>query len=114
VTPFTILTSSNLEEIYTRTSTGWDLRWDQVYSRFSIPLDITPSRNRPADSLPRRIGFIVPFSKHDWYRSLVQFMQEYTRGYNISLEIVDAEKEVVEEIEARRRDIARLAARARL
>ncbi len=109
-TPFTILTSANLEEIYSRTPTGWDLRWDQVHNRFSIPLDITPLRDRPADSLPKRIGFIVPFSKHDWYRSLVHFMQEYTRGYNISLEIVDAEKEVVEEIEARRRAIARLAA----
>ncbi len=110
VTPFTIVTSQNLSDIYTRTSTGWDLRWDQVRKMFSIPLDISPSRNRPADSLPKRIGFIVPFSKHDWYRSLVHYMQEYTRGYNISLEIVDAEKEVVEEIEVRRRAIAHLAA----
>jgi DeoR/GlpR family transcriptional regulator of sugar metabolism len=110
MTPFTILTAKNIGEIYTQTSTGWVLRWDQIYSRFTIPLEIKPSLNRPLGNLPKRIGFIVPFSKHDWYRSLVHYMQEYAKTYNISLEIVDAEKEVVEEIEARRRAIAHLAA----
>jgi DeoR/GlpR family transcriptional regulator of sugar metabolism len=110
ITPYTILTPKTIGEIYSQTPSGWVPRWDQIYSRFSIPLDIKPALNRPVESLPRRIGFIVPFSKHDWYRSLVFFMQEYARKYNITLEIVDAEKEVVEEIEARRRAIAHLAA----
>jgi len=110
VTPFTILTAANIEEIYSQTSTGWSLRWDVINSRFEIPLKIKPSINRLPESLPKRIGFIVPFSKHDWYRSLMQFMLEYARSYNITLEIIDAEKEVVEEIEARRRAIAHLAA----
>jgi DeoR family fructose operon transcriptional repressor len=110
ITPFTILTPKTINEIYSYTPTGWVLRWDQIYNRFSIPLDIKPSLNRPLESLPRRIGFIVPFSKHEWYRSLVFFMQEYAQKYNITLEIVDAEKEMAEEIEARRRAIARLAA----
>jgi DeoR/GlpR family transcriptional regulator of sugar metabolism len=110
VTPFTILTSQNLNEIYAHTSKGWVPRWDVIYSRFSIPINIKPSTNRPPESLPRRIGFIVPFSKHDWYRNLVIFMQDHAKTYNIDLEIIDAEKEVVEEIEARRRAIAHLAA----
>lgn len=110
ITPFTILTTQNIGEIYSHTSTGWSLRWDEVYKRFSVPINIKPALNRPSNALPRRIGFIVPFSKHEWYRSLVQFMQEYAKTYNITLEIVDAEKEVVEEIEARRRAIAHLAA----
>ncbi len=110
ITPFTILTSKNIGEIYTNTTSGWIPRWDVIYSRFSIPINIKPSIDRSPDTLPRRIGFIVPFSKHDWYRSLVHFMQEHARTYNIALEIIDAEKEVAEEIEARRRAIAHLAA----
>jgi hypothetical protein len=52
-----------------------------VHNRFSI-LWITPLRDRPADSLPKRIGIIVPF------RSTIgtaagAFYEEYTRGYNI-------------------------------
>jgi len=110
ITPFTILTSQNISEVYTSTPTGWVLRWDVINSRFSIPINIKPSIDRPLGALPRRIGFIIPFSKHDWYRSLVHFMQEHARTYNITLEIIDAEKEVAEEIEARRRAIAHLAA----
>jgi ribose transport system substrate-binding protein len=110
ITPFTILTSKNISEIYTNTPNGWVLRWDVINSRFSIPINIRPSIDRPLGALPRRIGFIVPFGKHEWYRSLVHFMQEHARTYNITLEIIDAEKEVAEEIEARRRAIAHLAA----
>lgn len=110
VTPFTIMTKENIGEFYSHTPTGWDLRWDRVYAQFSIPIEIKTSRYRPPDTLPGRIGFIVPFSKHDWYRNLVRYMQEYARAYGISLEIVDAEKEVEEEIEVRRRAIAHLAA----
>jgi DeoR family fructose operon transcriptional repressor len=109
VTPYTIVTSKNLSEIYSNTGGKWSPRWDVIYERFALPIDIHPSVDRSPDSLPGRIGFIVPFGKHDWYRNLVLFMQEHARTYNIELEIVDAEKEVVEEVEARRRAIAHLA-----
>jgi len=109
VTPYMIVTSQNLPEIYSNAFGKWSPRWDVIYERFSLPIDIHPAKDRSLDSLPRRIGFIVPFGKHDWYRNLVLFMQEHARTYNIELEIVNAEKEVVEEIEARRRAIAHLA-----
>jgi DeoR/GlpR family transcriptional regulator of sugar metabolism len=109
VTPYTIVTNKSLAEIYSHNAGKWIPRWDVIYQRFSIPIDIHPSVDRSPDLLPRRIGFIVPFGKHDWYRNLVLFMLEHARTYNIELEIVDAEIEVIEEIEARRRAIARLA-----
>jgi DeoR/GlpR family transcriptional regulator of sugar metabolism/ABC-type sugar transport system substrate-binding protein len=109
VTPYTIVTNKSLAEIYSHAAGKWIPRWDVIYERFSIPIDIHPSIDRSPDLLPRRIGFIVPFGKHDWYRNLVLFMLEHAKTYNIELEIVDAEKEVIEEIEARRRAIALLA-----
>ena len=109
VTPYTIVTNKSLSEIYSHSAGKWIPRWDVIYQRFSIPIDIHPSVDRSPDLLPRRIGFIVPFGKHDWYRNLVFFMLEHAKTYNIELEIVDAEKEVIEEIEARRRAIALLA-----
>jgi DeoR/GlpR family transcriptional regulator of sugar metabolism len=109
ITPHTIVTSRNLSDIYSNTNGKWVPRWDVIYQRFSIPIDIHPSVDRSPDVLPRRIGFIVPFGKHDWYRNLVIFMQEHAKTYNIDLEIIDAEKEVIEEIEVRRQAIARLA-----
>jgi DeoR family fructose operon transcriptional repressor len=109
VTPFAILTPASIGDLYEETPTGWNIRWDEVKKQFSIPLDINPSTSRPAGTLPRRIGFIIPFSKHDWYRSLIRYMQDYAKKFNITVEIVDAEKEVVDEVEARRRAIARLA-----
>ena len=108
-TPYSIATTHNLAKLYTKSSGKWVPIWDEIYKRFSIPIDIHPSIDRSPELLPRRIGFIVPFGKHDWYRNLVLIMQEHARTYNIELEIIDAEKEVIEEVEARRRAIARLA-----
>jgi DeoR/GlpR family transcriptional regulator of sugar metabolism len=109
ITPHTILTTRTLIDIYSNDTGKWIPRWDEIYKRFVIPIDIHPSVDRSPNLLPGRIGFIVPFGKHDWYRNLTLFMQEHARTYNIELEIVNAEKEVIEEVEARRRAIGYLA-----
>jgi DeoR/GlpR family transcriptional regulator of sugar metabolism len=111
ITPHTILTSENIGEIYQHTPAGWIPRWDKIYERFTIPLDIYFSEEQEPSIVPCRIGFIVPFSTHEWYQNLVYFMREYAKRRHIELEIVDAEKDIHSEIEARRRAIAFLAAK---
>jgi DeoR family fructose operon transcriptional repressor len=110
VTPFTIITTESLSEIYTNTANGWKPRWDVIKERFTLPIDIHPSKNRPGVKLPGRIGFIVPFSEHEWYRNLVILMQEHAKAYDIQLEFVNAEEDMHDEVEARRQAIALLAA----
>jgi DeoR/GlpR family transcriptional regulator of sugar metabolism len=110
VTPFDIVTTEGLSEIYTKTPDGWKPRWEIIKERFSMPIDIHPSKNRPGAALPRRIGFIVPFGEHEWYRNLVILMQEHAQTYDIQLEFVNAEEDMYEEVEARRKAIAELAA----
>lgn len=112
VTPFHIVTTSGLPEIYRKTPEGWKLRWEVIKGRFSLPIPIHPhpSKERPGVKLPRRIGFIVPFSEHEWYHNLVILMQEHARGYDIQLESVNTEKDMFDELENRRKAIAQLAA----
>jgi DeoR family fructose operon transcriptional repressor len=110
VTPYTILTSETLSEVYTRVESGWEIRWEAVRSRFQIPIEIDPQRPRAHENLPRRIGFIIPFSEHEWYRKLFSSMQEYADRLGIGFEVIDAEQNLKDEIEMRRHDIAKMAA----
>ena len=93
-----------------KTQDGWNLRWDVVKRHLTLPIDIHPPKEHPNKTLPRRIGFIVPFSEHEWYRNLVVFMQEHARIYNIQLDFVNTEKDMYDEVEIRRKAIAQLAA----
>ncbi len=110
VTPFHVLTTESLTEMYVKTQEGWKLRWDVVKRQFTLPIDIHPPKERSRINLPRRIGFIVPFSEHEWYRNLVVLMQEHARIYEIQLEFVNTEKDMYDEVEIRRKAIAQLAA----
>jgi DeoR family fructose operon transcriptional repressor len=110
VTPSIILTSESLPEFYTRGEAGWELRWEAVRSRFAIPLEIDPSHPRTGGQLPRRIGFIIPFSEHEWYRKLFTSMQAYAARLNIGFEVIDAEQNLKDEVEVRRKVIGRVAA----
>jgi len=111
VTPYQVVTTESLPELYHKTPEGWTLRWDVVKNRFNLPIAIEPQKDRPGITLPRRIGFIIPFSEHEWYRSLVLWMQAHARFYDIQLEFVDTEKDMHDEVENRRKAIAHLAAR---
>jgi len=68
---------------------------------------------RPAgEKLPARVGFIVPFSEHEWYKKLAEQMQSYARELGIGFKVIDADQTLKEEVEIRRRAIARAAAAA--
>jgi DeoR/GlpR family transcriptional regulator of sugar metabolism len=109
-TPFVILTTATLTDFYVRGDQEWKLQWPVVNQRLKLPLTLCPEREHAGTKLPRRIGFIVPFSDHEWYINLIQAMRVYTSGLGIHLVIVDAEANLREEWAMRQRAIARAAA----
>jgi DeoR/GlpR family transcriptional regulator of sugar metabolism len=110
ITPHAVLTPDTLPNFYTRTASGWRLNWDAAFAHLQIPLNIDWRAARSAGALPRRIGFVVPFSEHEWYRTLTQCMQAHAAHLDIALETVDAEQNLKEDVAQREREIARVAA----
>ncbi len=110
VTPYAIVTAETLPEFYTNHNGEWVLRWETVKERLSIPLNIDIHRPRLSDQLPHRIGFIIPFSEHEWYKTLIIAMRDYAGRLKIEFEVIDAEQNMKEEIDIRRRAIATTAA----
>jgi len=110
VTPYVIVTAETLPDLYARTDQHWTLRWDKVKETLSLPISVDFNRAWPIGQLPRRMGFIIPFSEHEWYRSLIVSMEDYANRLKIGFEIIDAEQNLKDEIDFRRRAIARVAA----
>ncbi len=106
-TPFAILTSETLSEFYARGAQGWDLRWEIAKQRLAIPLGVDCYSLPHASPVPQRIGFLVRFREHEWYKNLIAAMNVYAGCLEIMIEIVDAEQTLREEVELRRREIAR-------
>ena len=110
VTPYVVLTAQTLPHFYTQSQAGWHIRWDTVDRQLTIPLTISKTRQRTADTLPRRIGFIVPFSEHEWYKNLITCMQAHADDLRIELEVIDAAQHLKDEVALRKRGIAQMAA----
>lgn len=106
ITPHVVLTPATLPEYYKRTPTGWELNWDTVRSHLKIPIQIQQENPASANHLPKQIGLIVPFIEHEWYKNLTTLLKEYAARYSISLQVIDAEQNLRDEIELRRRQIA--------
>jgi DeoR/GlpR family transcriptional regulator of sugar metabolism len=109
-TPHIVLTASTLPEYYSRTASGWKLNWETVRSNLNIPIRIEREKPRPITSLPKRIGLIVPFIEHEWYKNLTTLLKEYAEQYGIGLQVIDADQNVRDEVDLRRRQIAHKAA----
>jgi len=117
LTPYAVLTAESLPQFYLCQSGAWQLNWENAAARLAIPLD-TASRIAGADrasrrasgSLPRRIGIVVPFSEHEWYRNLTLNMQAHATGLGIGLEIIDAAQNMKADVALREREIAKIAA----
>jgi DeoR/GlpR family transcriptional regulator of sugar metabolism len=110
VTPYVVLTAQNLSEYYLHTPDGWKLQWETVRERLKLPIPLDQELPRPGDHLPDQIGLIVPFIEHEWYKNLKSFLKAYAGQYRIGLQVIDAEQNVRDEVEFRRRQIARKAA----
>ena len=110
ITPYAILTTETLSDVYKHSEHGWELRWDAIRDKLDLPFDINLNNPRPSNNLPHRIGFIVPFSEHEWYKNLILLMQEHASKLKIDFEIVDVDQTTKNEVDSRRREIARVAA----
>jgi DeoR/GlpR family transcriptional regulator of sugar metabolism/DNA-binding LacI/PurR family transcriptional regulator len=110
ITPYAILTRDTLTDFYTRGPDGWQLCWDTARRRLSIPMNVDCGGSTYVGPVPKRVGFLVRFLEHDWYRNLIVAMRDHASCLEIELEVVDAERTLKEEIELRRREIARCAA----
>ena len=110
VTPHVVLSPDTIHDYYQKTTTGWELVWETVRRELKIPILIEREKPQPVKNLPRRIGLIVPFLEHEWYKNLTSLLKDYAEQYGISLQAIDADQNVRDEIEVRRRQIARKAA----
>jgi DeoR/GlpR family transcriptional regulator of sugar metabolism len=109
-TPYCVATRESLPEYYVKTEQGWQLQWDSVPCDLKLPFPLNyanPTRER---RLPGRLAFIYTFVQHEWYKTMVRMMQEYTERLGIRLEIVDYETTLKDEMHQRRLEIARRAA----
>ena len=109
ITPHVILNAATLPEYYRKRESNWELDWETVRQRLNIPIEIEREKPHSAQHLPARIGLIVPFIEHEWYKKLTSLLKEYAGQYGISLQVIDADQNVRDEIEVRRRQIARKA-----
>jgi DeoR/GlpR family transcriptional regulator of sugar metabolism len=109
-TPHVVLTRLTLPEYYTKTAEGWKLNWERVRNQLRIPIQTEREKEQSATNLPKQIGLIVPFVEHEWYKNLTVLLTEYANQYGIRLQIIDADHNVRDEIEVRRRQIAGKAA----
>jgi len=109
ITPHTVLTSETLPQFYRRTDAGWQLQWEAV-KELSIPLDIETAMRGESNVSPKRIGLVVPFREHEWYKNLIASVRDHAGLLKSKLEIVDADRSFRSEMDLRRREIAQLAA----
>ncbi len=86
------------------------MNWDTVRKNLKIPIQIEREKAHPALRLPRQIGLIVPFTEHEWYKNLIRLLKDYAEKYGIGLQVIDADQNVRDEVDLRRRQIARKAA----
>jgi DeoR family fructose operon transcriptional repressor len=105
-TPHVVLTAATLPEYYTKTEKGWKLNWKTVKKNLRLPIQIDREKPHPITRLPKQIGLIVPFTEHEWYKNLTALLKENAEQYGIGLQVIDADQNVRDEVELRRRLIA--------
>ena len=110
ITPHVVLTAATLPKYYRRSDSAWELDWETVRNNLNIPIKIEREKPDPETKLPKQIGLIVPFSEHEWYKNLTTLLKEYSEQYGIGLQIIDADQNVRDEVDLRRRQIASKAA----
>jgi len=106
VTPHIVLTPESLPTYYHKTESGWELDWKNARKNLPLPIEIEREKVNPGTSLPKQIGLIVPFTAHEWYQNLTSLLKEYARQYGIAVQVIDADQNVSDEVDVRRRQIA--------
>ncbi len=109
ITPHVVLSAATLSRYYFRDNSGWKLNWDSVRDHLKLPIHINRDHHPAAAHVPQQIGLIVPFTEHEWYKNLTALLQENADQYGIRLQVIDADQNVRDEVEIRRRLIAKKA-----
>jgi len=110
VLPHVILTEKTLPQFYTRRKQDWELNWETARQRLKLPIQIEREKPSSRTRVPRRVGLIVPFLEHEWYKNLTVLLKAYADQYGISLKPIDADQSVRDEVDLRRQQIAAKAA----
>ncbi|HEX9115054.1 MAG TPA: substrate-binding domain-containing protein, partial [Anaerolineae bacterium] len=110
VTPHAVLTAETLGEFYEGPEEGCRIKWDAVTGRLAIPIALDPRALPAGLRLPQRVGFVVPFMEHEWYRALIACMREYAGAQGVELEAADAAQLLSDDLAARQLRIAQVAA----
>jgi DeoR family fructose operon transcriptional repressor len=104
------LTKESLTDFYKHTESGWELKWKQVSEKLKFPAIRMDIQARKGSQTPKCIGILMPFPEHEWYQNLVPSMQSYADKFNIDIKILDPEQNLKDELEYRKRAIAKKAA----
>jgi DeoR/GlpR family transcriptional regulator of sugar metabolism/ABC-type sugar transport system substrate-binding protein len=110
ITPHVVLTAKTLTDYYAHTSHGWELNWEFAREHLNFPLKPERDTAHLTASLHDQIGFLVPFTEHEWYKNLTSEVIAYAGQYKIGVQVIDADQNVRDEVEIRRRQIANKAA----
>jgi len=106
ITPHLVLSAENLCKYYKKTKAGWQMNWDFVRENLVIPAQLEQKDSSTSTTYPKRIGLIVPFIEHEWYKNLTNLLKEYAKDFGISLQVIDADQSVHDEVDLRRHQIA--------
>jgi DeoR/GlpR family transcriptional regulator of sugar metabolism len=71
-----------------------------------LPCESDHGKTGSKGSLPHQVGFLVPFTEHEWYKNLTAEVIACAGQYKIGVQVIDADQNVREEVEIRRRQIA--------
>jgi DeoR/GlpR family transcriptional regulator of sugar metabolism len=107
VTPFAVVEKNTLEKFYSKDGNDWKLR-PEILDR--LPLPIQHFQPRGYGKIPHRIGLMVSFLEHEWYKNLFAALSDYGKLFDIEIDLIDTEKTIKDEIELRRREISLRAA----
>jgi DeoR/GlpR family transcriptional regulator of sugar metabolism len=103
VTPHAVLTADTLEEFYEQHNGEWRLKLDAAKEALPIPVNFSASGS---GKLPQRVGFLVPFSEHEWYQNLIAAMRTYASSLGVALVLADAAENLKDELVLRKLSIA--------
>jgi DeoR family fructose operon transcriptional repressor len=109
-TPYRLLNRETLPEFYQPGSDRWRFLWEPNQERLGIPLQNLEQPDHGALKNPGCIGIILTFPNHEWYQNLVASMIEYADWQGITIELLDAEQSLEEEIISTKHSIAKRAA----
>lgn len=105
ITPYRILTPTNLEEYYTHRAREWELLpqhfQDLVDTFWLSPL---PAANG------RAVSFVILYRTHEWYQNVARAMQRRADECGVLFQVKDWKDDLTQEIRELQRLIGKLAA----